>query len=105
MALTRYDLSPPDFIHVPQAPRIERPRVLRRGGDNEWQMWGASGVTRDGDRTGVSNHTWSHLDAPFHLLGDGSTFEQLDPKHYLAPMRWSSISPPPGLRVAKRSTA
>ena len=57
MALTRYDLSPPDYIHVPQAPRIERPEILRRGGDNEWQMWGVSGVTRDGTRTGVSNHT------------------------------------------------
>ena len=32
----------------------------------------------------MSNHTWSHLDAPYHLLGDGATFERLDPKHYLA---------------------
>jgi kynurenine formamidase len=84
MALTRYDLSPPDYVHVPQAPRIERPEILRRGGDNEWQMWGVSGITRDGARTGVSNHTWSHLDAPFHLLGDGLTFERLDPRQYLA---------------------
>jgi kynurenine formamidase len=84
MALTRYDLSPPDYVHVPQAPRIERPEILRRGGDNEWQMWGVAGVTRGGERTGVSNHTWSHLDAPYHLLGDGATFERLDPKHYLA---------------------
>jgi kynurenine formamidase len=84
MALTRYDLSPPDYVHVPQAPRIERPEILRRGGDNEWQMWGVAGVTRAGERTGVSNHTWSHLDAPYHLLGDGATFERLDPKHYLA---------------------
>jgi kynurenine formamidase len=84
MALTRYDLSPPDYVHVPQAPRIERPEILRRGGDNEWQMLGVAGVTRDGQRTGVSNHTWSHLDAPFHLLGEGSTFERLDPRQYLA---------------------
>jgi kynurenine formamidase len=84
MALTRYDLSPPDYVHVPQAPRIERPEILRRGGDNEWQMWGVNGVTAAGDRTGVSNHTWSHVDAPYHLLGDGATFERLDPRHYLA---------------------
>ena len=84
MALTRYDLSPPDYVHVPQAPRIERPEILRRGGDNEWQMWGVSGVTADGQRTGLSNHTWSHLDAPYHLLGHGATFERLDPAHYLA---------------------
>ena len=84
MALTRYDLSPADYVHVPQAPRIERPEILRRGGDNEWQMWGVAGRTADGGRTGVSNHTWSHLDAPYHLLGHGSTFERLDPAHYLA---------------------
>lgn len=84
MALTRYDLSPPDYVHVPQAPRIERPEILHRGGDNEWQMWGVAGVTATGERTGVSNHTWSHLDAPYHLLGHGPTFERLDPSHYLA---------------------
>ena len=84
MALTRYDLSPPDYVHVPQAPRIERPEILRRGGENEWQMWGVSGVTREGGRTGVSNHTWSHLDAPYHLLGDGLPFERIDPRQYLA---------------------
>jgi kynurenine formamidase len=84
MALTRYDLSPPDYVHVPQAPRIDRPEILRRGGDNEWQMWGVTGVGPGGERTGVSNHTWSHLDAPYHLLGDGAPFERLDPKHYLA---------------------
>jgi kynurenine formamidase len=84
MALTRYDLSPSDYVHVPQAPRIERPEILRRGGDNEWQMWGVAGVTAGGQRTGLSNHTWSHLDAPYHLLGDGTTFERLDPAHYLA---------------------
>jgi kynurenine formamidase len=84
MALTRYDLSPPDYVHVPQAPRIERREILRRGGDNEWQMWGVNGVTAHGERTGLSNHTWSHVDAPYHLLGDGMTFERLDPRHYLA---------------------
>ena len=36
-------------------------------------------VTSDGERLGLSNHTWSHLDAPFHLLPQGLTFERLDP--------------------------
>jgi kynurenine formamidase len=84
VALTRYDLSPSDYVHVPQAPRIERLEILRRGGGNEWQMWGVSGLTASGERTGVSNHTWSHLDAPYHLLGQGPPFERLEPAHYLA---------------------
>ncbi len=82
--LIRIDLSPPDYIHVPQAPRIERRPILARGGDNEWQMWGVYGVTERGERVGLSNHTWSHLDAPFHLLPDGSGFDGLDPRQYLA---------------------
>ena len=84
MSLLRFDLSPPDYVHVPQAPRIERPEISRRGPDNEWQMWGVTGVGKDGAPLGISNHTWSHLDAPFHLLPDGLTFERLDPRHYLA---------------------
>jgi kynurenine formamidase len=82
--LIRIDLSPPDYIHVPQAPRIERRPILARGADNEWQMWGVYGVTERGERVGLSNHTWSHLDAPFHLLADGSGFSGLDPSQYLA---------------------
>ena len=80
----RIDLSPPDFIHVPQAPRIERRTFCERGADNEWHMWTAGSVTDSGERLGLSNHTWSHLDAPFHLLAEGAPFEQLDPRHYLA---------------------
>ena len=82
--MIRIDLSPPDFIHVPQAPRIERRTFCTRTPDNEWHMWTAGSVTSDGERLGLSNHTWSHLDAPFHLLPQGPTFEQLDPRHYLA---------------------
>jgi kynurenine formamidase len=82
--LTRIDLSPADYIHVGEAPRIERRPILARGPDNEWQMWGVYGVNERGERVGLSNHTWSHLDAPFHLLPDGSGFKDLDPKQYLA---------------------
>ena len=82
--MIRIDLSPPDFIHVPQAPRIERRTFCTRTADNEWHMWTAGSITSDGERLGLSNHTWSHLDAPFHLLPQGPTFEQLDPRHYLA---------------------
>lgn len=82
--MIRIDLSPPDFIHVPQAPRIERRTFCTRTPDNEWHMWTAGSVTAEGERFGLSNHTWSHLDAPFHLLPQGPTFEQLDPSHYLA---------------------
>jgi kynurenine formamidase len=80
----RVDLSPPDFIHVPQAPRIERRTFCTRDAQNEWHMWTAGSVTPDGDRFGLSNHTWSHLDAPFHLLPGGAAFERLDPRRYLA---------------------
>ena len=82
--VVRIDLSPTDYIHVPQAPRIERSPICSRGPGNEWQMWGVYGVTDAGDRVGLSNHTWSHLDAPFHLLPSGASFDQLDPRHYLA---------------------
>jgi kynurenine formamidase len=82
--LIRIDLSPPDYIHVPQAPRIERRPIFARGADNEWQMWGVYGVNEGGERVGLSNHTWSHLDAPFHLLPDGQGFNGLDPRQYLA---------------------
>jgi kynurenine formamidase len=84
MSLIRVDLSPPDYIHVPQAPRIERRPIFSRGPTNEWQMWGVYGVADSGERVGLSNHTWSHLDAPYHLLGEGASFERLDPGHYLA---------------------
>lgn len=82
--MIRIDLSPPEFIHVPQAPRIERRTFCTRTPDNEWHMWTAGSVTAEGERLGLSNHTWSHLDAPFHLLPQGPTFEHLDPRHYLA---------------------
>jgi kynurenine formamidase len=80
----RVDLSPPDFVHVPQAPRIERRTFCTRDGQNEWHMWTAGSVTPAGERFGLSNHTWSHLDAPYHLLEDGLTFERISPRHYLA---------------------
>jgi kynurenine formamidase len=83
-ALTRVDLSPADYVHVPQAPRIERRPILTRGPENEWHMWGVYGVDDAGDRVGMSNHTWSHVDAPFHLLPEGPTFDRLDPGRYLA---------------------
>ena len=82
--MIRVDLSPSDFIHVPQAPRIERRTFCTRDAGNEWHMWTAGSVTPAGERFGLSNHTWSHLDAPFHLLPDGATFERLDPRRYLA---------------------
>jgi len=84
MSLIRIDLSPPDYVHVPQAPRIERRPILSRGPSNEWQMWGVYGVAQGGERVGLSNHTWSHLDAPYHLLADGASFERLEPRQYLA---------------------
>lgn len=84
MSLIRIDLSPPDYIHVPQAPRIERRPILSRGPSNEWQMWGVYGVAESGERVGLSNHTWSHLDAPYHLLPDGASFDRLERRHYLA---------------------
>ena len=80
----RIDLSPPDFIHVPQAPRIERRTYCTRDGQNEWHMWTAGSVTAAGERFGLSNHTWSHLDAPYHLLEEGPSFERIDPRRYLA---------------------
>src|SRR3954471_9709489 len=82
--LIRIDLSPTDYIHVPQAPRIERSPIFSRGTGNEWQMWGVYGVNATGGRVGISNHTWSHLDAPFHLLTAGASFDRLDPRRYLA---------------------
>ena len=82
MALTRYDLSPPDYVHVPQAPRIERPEILRRGGDNEWQMWGVAGVTRDGERTGCPTTPGRTSMRRFTFWATGPTFERLDPRHY-----------------------
>ena len=82
--LVRIDLSPSAFIHVPQAPRVERRIILARGGGNEWHMGGVLGVDAAGREVGLSNHTWSHLDAPYHLLRDGLTFDALDPRRYLA---------------------
>jgi kynurenine formamidase len=82
--LIRVDLSPADYVHVPQAPRIERRAIFARGGDNEWQMSGVIGVTETGEQMGISNHTWSHLDAPYHLLADGASLDEIDPRHYLA---------------------
>jgi arylformamidase len=80
----RADLSPRDYVHVPQAPRIERRTFCTRTPGNEWHMWTAGSITAEGERFGLSNHTWSHLDAPFHLLPDGETFERIDPRRYLA---------------------
>jgi kynurenine formamidase len=82
--LVRVDLSPADYIHIPQAPRIERRPILARGGDNEWEMSGVLGVDETGKCLGLSNHTWSHLDAPYHLLPDGASLDEIDPRQYLA---------------------
>ena len=82
--LVRVDLSPADYVHVPQAPRIERRPIFARGRDNEWAMLGVVGLGAAGECAGVSNHTWSHLDAPYHLLADGASLDEIDPRHYLA---------------------
>ncbi len=82
--LVRVDLSPADYVHVPQAPKIERRAIFARGGDNEWAMSGVVGLNAAGECVGVSNHTWSHLDAPCHLLADGASLDEIDPRHYLA---------------------
>ncbi|HXG66805.1 MAG TPA: hypothetical protein VNO70_17010, partial [Blastocatellia bacterium] len=58
--LFRIDLSPADYVHVPQAPRIARRAIFARGGDNEWEMAGVLGVSEAGEQMGISNHTWSH---------------------------------------------
>ncbi len=50
MKLIRVDLSPRDYVHVAQAPRIERRDIFARGGDNEWQM---SGVVAQVERSGA----------------------------------------------------
>jgi kynurenine formamidase len=81
--MIRVDLSPAEYVHVPQAPRIERRAILARGAGNEWQMSGVVGVDAAGACAGVSSHTWSHVDAPFHLLPDGVPFERIPPAHYL----------------------
>lgn len=84
MKLVRVDLSPRDYVHVPQAPKIERRDIFARGGDNQWQMSGVVGIDPSGKCLGISNHTWSHIDAPFHLLADGAGLDQIDPSQYLA---------------------
>jgi kynurenine formamidase len=47
-------------------------------------MWGVLGLGESGEQLGISNHTWSHLDAPYHLIADGATLDQIDPADYLA---------------------
>ncbi|HYL98990.1 MAG TPA: cyclase family protein [Blastocatellia bacterium] len=82
--LIRVDLSPSDYVHVPQAPRIERRAIFARGPGNEWEMSGVLGLGEKGECLGISNHTWSHIDAPYHLLADGASLDEIDPGHYLA---------------------
>ncbi|MGH9765235.1 MAG: cyclase family protein [Blastocatellia bacterium] len=82
--LIRVDLSPSDYVHVPQAPRIERRAIFARDGDNEWEMSGVVGIGAAGECLGISNHTWSHIDAPYHLLADGASLDEIDPRQYLA---------------------
>ncbi|MBA3439528.1 MAG: cyclase family protein [Pyrinomonadaceae bacterium] len=84
LKLFRIDLSPADYVHVPQAPKIERRSIFARSEDNEWEMTGVVGVNDAGECVGISNHTWSHLDAPRHLLADGASFDEIDPRRYLA---------------------
>jgi kynurenine formamidase len=83
-AVCRVDLSPAEYTHVPQAPRIARRVLLARDATNPWQMRGVLGTDAVGDPTGVSNHTWSHVDAPFHRLAAGATLDRIRPAHYLA---------------------
>src|SRR5262249_46930407 len=82
--LLKIDLSPSDYVYVPQAPRIERRPIFARDGQNEWEMWGVLGVGESGEQLGVSNHTWSHLDAPYHLIAGGASLDEIDPADYLA---------------------
>ncbi len=82
--LVRVDLSPADYVHVPQAPKIERRSIFARGADNEWEMSGVVGVNAAGECVGLSNHTWSHVDAPYHLLADGASLDEIDPRQYLS---------------------
>jgi kynurenine formamidase len=82
--LIRVDLSPADYVHVPQAPRIHRRAIFARDHTNEWEMSGVLGVSELGECLGLSNHTWSHLDAPFHLLAEGASLDEIDPRYYLA---------------------
>ena len=82
--ICRVDLSPADYAHVPQAPRIERRIILARDATNPWQMRGVVGLDAGGHALGVSNHTWSHVDAPFHRLAGGATLDRVAPAHYLA---------------------
>src|SRR5919198_1301392 len=93
-ALCRVDLSPVEYTHVPQAPRIERRVILARDGTNPWQMRGIVGVdTGGGVAAGVSNHTWSHVDAPFHRLAPRRTLGRLPPRPEL-PARARGGEPP-----------
>ena len=84
--IVRIDLSPSDYVHVPQAPRIERRPIFARDCENEWEMWGVVGVGQSGEQLGISNHTWSHLDAPYHLIADGTSLDEIDPMDYLVSM-------------------
>ncbi|HKF58488.1 MAG TPA: cyclase family protein [Blastocatellia bacterium] len=85
-AIVRIDLSPSDYVYVPQAPRIERRPIFARDGQNEWEMWGVLGIGQSGEQLGISNHTWSHLDAPYHLISDGASLNEIDPMDYLVSM-------------------
>jgi kynurenine formamidase len=82
--LIRIDLSPADYVHVPQAPKIVRRPILTHSDGDEWEMWGVLGLGEAGQYLGVSNHTWSHIDAPCHLLADGASLREIDPRCYLA---------------------
>jgi len=86
--IIRFDLSPKYFIHVPQAPTIERRAIFSRDEANPWEMQGTIGIL-DGRPVGLSNHTWSHLDAPFHLFEDGESFDQIEPRKYL--VSWAKV--------------
>ena len=84
MSLLKIDLSPSDYVYVPRAPRIERRPIFARDAQNEWEMWGVLGLGESGEQLGISNHTWSHLDAPYHLIADGAGLDDIDPADYLA---------------------
>jgi hypothetical protein len=81
--MIRIDLSPPDFIHVPQAPRIGGAPSARAPGQRVAHVDGRQRHGR-GRAAAACRITLVPLDAPFHLLPRGPTFEQLDPRHYLA---------------------
>src|SRR5262245_15543909 len=84
-ALCRVDLSPVEYTHVPQAPRIERRVVLAPGSPDSLQVGGGGAVEhRCGVAPGGSNHTLAHRDAPVPPLAGGHPLDCISPAQQLA---------------------